>query len=112
LADQRQWLNRREIIEADAQRAASRLDPARTRDRTQLLAEVSALANEAGIRNLNSQSQPSVTTGQFSIHRLNVTATNVEWEALRKFYTGLQSKAPYIGIDRIAITANPANRSH
>jgi hypothetical protein len=115
LADQKQWLERGPTIENEAKQAASRLDPAKTRDRTRLFAEVSNLANEAGLRNTSiSPITPSVTAGQFSVHSVNFSATNVDWDPLiKKFYPVLQAKAPYIGIEQFTLQVpNPANRMH
>jgi hypothetical protein len=111
LAIQQQWLNNRGAIEATAQKAASRLDPAQTRNSTRLFTEVSNLANAAGFRNAVINPQPAATIGQFSIHTLNFTVNNVDWEALRKFYQSLQTKAPYIGIDQFTLS-NPGNGTH
>lgn len=111
LAIQQQWLNNRGAIEATAEKAASRLDPALTRNSTRLFTEISNLANAAGFRNAVINPQPPATIGQFSIHTLNFTVNNVDWEALRKFYQGLQSKAPYIGIDQFSLN-NPGNGTH
>ena len=98
LAIQQQWLNNRGSIEASAQQAASRLDPAQTRNSTRLFTEVS-------------NPQPVATIGQFSIHTLNFTVNNVDWESLKKFYLGLQAKAPYVGIDQFSLN-NPGNGTH
>jgi len=111
LAIQQQWLNNRGAIEATAQKAASQLDPAQTRNSTRLFTEVSNLANAAGFRNAVINPQPAATIGQFSIHTLNFTVNNVDWEALRKFYQALQTKAPYIGIDQFTLS-NPGNGTH
>jgi hypothetical protein len=111
LAIQQQWLDNRGLIEATAQKAASRLDPAQTRNSTRLFTEVSNLANEAGFRNAIINPQPPATIGQFSIHTLNFTVNNVDWEALKKFYLALQAKAPYVGIDQFSLN-NPGNNTH
>jgi len=111
LAIQQQWLDNRGQIETTARQAASRLDPAQTRNSTRLFTEVSNLANEAGFRNAIINPQPPATIGQFSIHTLNFTVNNVEWEALKKFYLALQAKAPYVGIDQFSLN-NPGNNTH
>lgn len=112
LADQRQWLARESVIEADAKKAASRLDSARTRNLSQLLADVSTLANEAGLKNTNTTAQRSVTSGQFSVHTVQLNANNVDWDVLtKKFYPALEAKVPYIGIEQF-ILAPAANRTH
>ena len=111
LAIQQQWLNNRGSIEASAQQAASRLDPAQTRNSTRLFTEVSNLTNASGFRNAVINPQPVATIGQFSIHTLNFTVNNVDWESLKKFYLGLQAKAPYVGIDQFSLN-NPGNGTH
>jgi hypothetical protein len=114
LADQKQWLARESVIEADARKAASRLDSARTRNRLQLFADVSTLANEAGLKNTNTSAQPTVTNGQFSVHTVVLTANNVDWDILtKKFYPALQAKAPYVGIEQFILAVpNVSNRMH
>ena len=54
LADQQRWLDNRTQLEDAAKKAAGRLDASLTLDGTRLLAAVSALASEAGLRNTSS----------------------------------------------------------
>jgi hypothetical protein len=111
LAEQQQWLDNRGNIEVAAQQAASRLEAGRTFNSTRLVTEVRNLANEAGIRNTNTNPQPSVTNGEFSVHTLNFTVSRVDWDALKKFYTALQGRAPYLGVDQFALNA-ARNNTH
>ena len=103
LAEQQLWLNDRNKIETAAQKAASRLDPAKTYNLSRLSTEIRNLATQAGLRG-NYVPQPSVSNAQFSFHTLTFTASNVDWEGLKKFYQAVQGKVPYIGIDQFALT--------
>ena len=109
LAEQQIWLDGRAKIEADAQKAASRLDPARTFNLSRLSTEVRNLATQAGIRTFNTNFQPSVSNGQFSFHTLTFTANNLDWETLKKFYQSVQGRAPYIGFDQFTLLLAPNN---
>jgi hypothetical protein len=107
LAEQKQWLANRAAIDASAQKAAGRLDAARTLDATRLYAEVDKLAREAGLTPGLGE-QRDVSGDQFSVHSLLVTVAKVDWEALKKFYLNLQSRSPYISIEQFTLSAPPA----
>jgi hypothetical protein len=104
LAEQQLWLNDRAKIEAAAESAAARLDPARTYSASRLSTEIRNLASQAGLRSFNTVPQPSVPNVQFSFHTLTFTASNVDWDGLKKFYQAVQTKVPYIGIDQFTLT--------
>ena len=107
LAEQKLWLSNRAAIDAAAQKAAGRLDAARTLDPQRLFAEVDKLALEAGLaRNLGEQRD--VVGEQFSLHSLSVTINKAEWEPLKKFYLGLQARSPYISIEQFSLQASPS----
>lgn len=107
LAEQKQWLNNRLVIESSAQKAAGRFDAAQTLDPLRLYAEVDKLASAAGLsRNLGEQRD--VVGDQFSIHSLQVTINKAEWEPLKKFYLSLQARSPYINIEQFTLQAPPA----
>ncbi|MCX6952870.1 MAG: hypothetical protein NTV51_12000 [Verrucomicrobia bacterium] len=109
LADQQRWLDNRKALEAAADKAAGRLEAAKTLDGTRLLAAVVALANEAGLRNTASGSQTDQSNGQVSIHTLPFTINRADWESLKKFYVALSARAPYIGIEKFTLNADRAN---
>ena len=109
LKEQQFWLDHKQQIESAAQRAASRLDPAQTLDRTRLQAAVTQAAQEAGLRNTSTNQGPSETNGQFNIHSVDFTVQGAEWIPLEEFYLKLHRRAPYIGIEQFALTAPNRN---
>ena len=112
LKDQQQWLDNRVAIETAAQKSAARLEPAKTLDRTRLTSAVSQAASEAGLRNnYSSTSGGSDTNGQFTVHTIDFTVTNGEYEMLERFYLNLHQRAPYIGIEQFSLSARPNDPS-
>jgi len=109
LVEQQQWLDNRRAIETAAQKAAAQLDPAKTLDGTRLLADISNIARDAGLRNVSGGSLTHQSNGQFSIHTLDYTVVRSDWNVLRKFYETLQKRSPYIGIERFQLSAETAN---
>ena len=118
LADQGQWIRNSAAIEAAAQKAAARLDAAKTLDGVRLTAEVQKMAADSGLRNTQSAAPSNPPgNGQFSIHtldytvRLNDPDPSKNWEALKRFYSALQLRSPYIGIEQFALSPDAANRA-
>jgi len=109
LSEQAGWLSRRSAIEASAQAAAGRLDAVRTLDTTRLLAEVSAIAGEAGLKSTTSGEAKDVSSGQFSVHTLQFNVTKVDWGTLKGFYVELGKRSPYIGIEQFSIQVDRSN---
>jgi hypothetical protein len=109
LAEQRLWLSEKAAIEASAQAAAGRLDAVRTLDTTRLLAEVSAIAGEAGLKNTTSGEPKDVSNGQFSVHTLQFNVTKADWPTLKQFYLALSKRSPYIGIEQCTLQVDRAN---
>jgi hypothetical protein len=113
LTEQRMWLERRESIEAEAEAAVRNLDPARTFNGVRLSAEVSAVAQGAGLgANATSGGLRTERTPQFAVHTLELNLRGVAWNNLLSFYAALSERAPYIGIEEFALTAdrnNPAS---
>jgi hypothetical protein len=109
LADQSQWLANRAAIEDSARRAASRLDASRTLDATRLLAEMSAMAREAGLQNTSGGESQDVGGGQFTVHTLEFNLLKADWNSLKAFYVAVQQRSPYIGIEQFSIQADHAN---
>jgi len=117
LADQAQWIAHSAEIESAAQKAASRLDASRTLDGTRLLEAVQKIAYDTGVRNTQSPSPSNPPgNGQFAIHTLDYTAQLLDpdvqknWDTLLAFYTALQKRSPYIGIEQFVLAPN-ANKA-
>lgn len=83
----------------------------RTLDTTKLLAEVSAIAGEAGLKNTTSGEAKDVSSGQFAVHTLQFNVTKVDWGTLKGFYLALGKQSPYIGIEQFSIQVDRANPS-
>jgi hypothetical protein len=117
LADQAQWIANSAAIEVSAQKAAARLDAAKTLDGVRLVEAMQKLAADAGLRNTatGALSNPP-GNGQFSIHSLDFTVRLLDpdpqknWDALNKFYAALQQRSPYIGIETFTLRPE-ANRA-
>lgn len=114
LAEQQQWLDNRGAIETAARNAANKLVAANTLDRTRLLSAVTQAAADAGLTtNTSSNPAASETNGQFTVHSLDHRATNVaDYVALEKFYLNLHRRAPYLGIERFALSVSPDRTKH
>lgn len=111
LADQKQWLDGRKGIEAEAQKAASSFVPANTLDSIRLLSVVQSLSAEAGLGNTQNRGNTDTSSGQFSIHTLDYSINNAEWPKLMNFYLGLSKRSPYIAIEGFSaqrIANNPS----
>jgi len=109
LNEQALWISNKAKIEAQAQAAASQLDPARTLDATRLLAEVGAIATDAGLKNSTSGESQDQSNGQFSVHTLRFSVTRADWDSIKNFYLGLQKRSPYIGIEQFSLQSDRAN---
>jgi len=109
LKDQAMWLTNRASIEASAQKVAGRLDAARTLDGTRLLAEVAAMASEAGLRNTTSGESQNLDNGQFAVHTLQFNVSKTDWASLTAFYIALRDRSPYIGIEQFSLQVDRAN---
>jgi hypothetical protein len=111
LRDQAHWLANRKAIEASAEAAAGRLDAVRTLDTTRLLAEVQAIATEAGLKSTNSAEAKDAGAGQFSVHTLQFSVTRADWGALKQFYLALSKRSPYIGIEQCTLQVDRSNQT-
>lgn len=109
LHEQSVWLADRASIEALAQASAGRLDAARTLDGTRLLAEVQAIADEAGLKNTTYGAPKDESSGQFSVHTLQYNITKVDWDTLKQFYLALSKRSPYIGIVQFSMQGDRGN---
>lgn len=109
LADQKQWLNNKDAIEATERKAAASLDASKTLEATRLYAEVDRMAREAGLGNTALSAQPDERGGLFPLHTLQVTITKAEWPPLLKFYESLLARSPYINIEQFTLRVTPPN---
>jgi hypothetical protein len=109
LKEQDLYLSNRASIEAQALAAASKLDAVRTLDATRLLAEVGAIASDAGKMTTTTGAPKDVTSGQFSVHTLEFNVSKVDWATLKTFYLALSKRSPYIGIEQFSMQADKAN---
>jgi hypothetical protein len=109
LNEQQLWLSNKAPIEAQAQAAAGKLDAVRTLDATRLLAEVSSIAAEAGLKSTTLGEAKDSPIGQFSVHTLQLGVTKVDWPTLKQFYLELGKRSPYIGIEQFSMQADKAN---
>ena len=105
--EQRIWLEHRAEIEARATKATAQLDPAKTLNGTRLVAEMSALASQAGLT-AEVSGQRSERTTQFAFHTAQVTFRRADLAALLKFYEALSQRSPYVGLDQVSLAADRA----
>jgi len=98
------YLDNREIIQERAEAGIASLEPSRTLDATRLLVEAADLADK---HNLNpSIDSPRTEAGEiFSYHTVVLTVQNAKLETLMSFTGELQSRAPYIALEEVIITA-------
>ena len=110
LREQAEWIRSEVTIKETAKKTASRLDPTKTLSGNQLVTTVSQLANEAGLKGLQTAGGTVTTTsGQFAVHSQEFVIRNVEWETLSKFYEALQSRSPYISLEKFTLTSAANN---
>ena len=110
LGEQQLWLANKGPIEAEAQAAAGKLDAVRTLDGTRLLAEVSAIAAEAGLNKGTTIGETKDSPiGQFAVHTLQLSVAKVDWATLKQFYLELGKRSPYIGIEQYSMQVDRAN---
>jgi len=105
LAQQSRWLANRAAVEKAAEQAANRFDPAQTLDATRLLAAVSAIARDSGLRNYSTGSSEDLSTGQFAVHTLQFTVVRAPWSVLKSFCGTILQRSPYIGIEQFSVAA-------
>lgn len=102
---QRLWLEQAASVGARTAEMARRLDAAQTMNAAQAFAEVSRLAQ--GLP-LELGAQRTDRTDTFSLHSVQVTFRRVDMGGLLRFYEGVMSRAPYVGIDQCTISADRA----
>lgn len=102
------WLDQGDAIVARAAQAAANLDPRRTLDATELVGEVTAMAERAG---LAPAVEPPGTerSGPFAYHTVQVSFRRAELGALVGFYRELAGRAPYLALQECSLAADRAN---
>jgi hypothetical protein len=110
LAEQQRWLVNEKAISDSARKSAARLDASKTLDGTRLLATLSQLADETGVKKNAISGAPKDQRGdQFSVHTVNYQINRSDWGSLQKFYVALSARSPYIGIETFALQADRAD---
>ncbi len=108
LNEQQQWLNNRAAIEAAAVKAVKDLDPSRTFDDTRLVGELSGLARDNNLK-FSNDTPRTERSGQFAVHTVQFNLPKADWDGLKKFYSQLAQRSPYIGIDQFSLAADLGN---
>jgi hypothetical protein len=104
-ANQREWLAKGASVNQRTALVAKQLDPARTMNAPQAYAEISRLA--AGMP-VDMGAQHTDRTDNFALHSVQVTFRRTDLAALIRFYEGIASRAPYLGIDQCTISVDRA----
>lgn len=105
-AEQDLWIKNRSTIADQAAAAAKQLDPARTLDAAQLLAELNQFST--GLNAEIGAQRTERTTG-FAMHSMQVNLRRTDLPGLLRFYRQLAARAPYIGIEQASLTVDRAN---
>jgi hypothetical protein len=98
---QRLWLEKGKTVGQRAAEVARQLDPAKTMNATQAYAELSRLAQGMPVE---MGGQRTDRTENFSLHSLQVTIRRTDMASLLKFYTALNARTPYVGIEQCTIS--------
>ncbi|MFI5337700.1 MAG: hypothetical protein ACHQ5A_13005 [Opitutales bacterium] len=105
-AEQDLWIKNSTAIADQAAVAAKQLDPVRTLDASQLLAELNQFA--AGLNAEIGAQRTDRTTG-FAMHSMQLNLRRVDLPGLLRFYRQLAARTPYIGIEQASLTVDRAN---
>lgn len=98
------YIDNQDIIRQRAEAGIESLDPARTLDATGLWNEVGDLAKKHGLN--PSVDSPRTEPGDvFSYHTVIMTVTNANLATLINFTGELQTRAPYIDLEEVIVTA-------
>lgn len=108
LTEQQLYLNKKADIEAAALKAVKDLDPSRTFDDTRLVGELSGLARDNNLK-FSNDTPRTEQSGQFAVHTVQFNLPKADWEGLKKFYSQLAQRSPYIGIDQFSLAADLGN---
>lgn len=99
---QQRWLDRKTQIDAGTAEAVKTLDPKQTLDPTRLIAQISALAAEAGVT-ANTEPPKTTNASQLAVHTVQVTCRRASLASLIKFYEGIQGKSPYLVLEQCSL---------
>lgn len=103
---QRLWLAQETTVAQRTSELAGQLDAGKTMTATQAFAEVNRLAQGLPVE---MGAQRTDRTEYFSLHSLQVTFRRVDMAGLLRFYEGVMSRAPYVGIDQCSLSADRAS---
>lgn len=98
------YLDNREFIRQRAEEGIRNLEPNRTLNATRLSVEAGSLARRHGLK-------PSIDTPRtepgdiFSYHTVLLSVSEADLAALINFTGELQSRAPYMGLEQVIVTA-------
>jgi hypothetical protein len=103
--EQSVWLQNRERIERRGIWATRGLVASKTLDANQLFSEVSGLVQglKFDIGDLHTEQ-----SGGVSIHSIQLQMQKIDLIALGHFYSALQLRAPYVGLESCELTVDPA----
>jgi hypothetical protein len=104
LDGQRELLEQRSRIEAEAKAAIEHLEPSKTFDGVRLQAEVDAIARRTGVINYSADNVQTERVSQFSMNSMQLQIRNADYATLVKFYLELSKEAPYIGIEQFRLS--------
>jgi type II secretory pathway component PulK len=103
-------LGQKDDIEARTKAAGERFDRSRTFDQVRLQSEINTIANAAGLgAKTNISGAPGERSNQLAVNSAQVSITGADYEAVGRFYTEVQKRAPYIGIEQFDLLASPPN---
>lgn len=100
---QQMWLGRGASVGARTAQVVKQLDRARTMNAAQAYAEVSRLAQ--GLP-LEMGAQRTERSENLALHSLQITFRRTDMASLLRFYEGIGSRAPYLGIDQCTISVD------
>ncbi len=103
---QQMWLGQGASVGERTAQVAKQLDAARTMNAAQAYAEVNRLAQ--GLP-LEMGAQRTERTDNFALHSLQVTFRRTDMASLLRFYEGIVSRAPYLGIDQCTLSVDRAS---
>lgn len=104
-SEQSVWLQNRVSIERRGIVATRGLVPSKTIDANQLFSEVSGLAQ--GLK-FDIGDQHTEQSGGISIHSVQLQLQKIDLIALGHFYSALELRAPYIGLESCELTIDRA----
>lgn len=105
------YIDNRDLIRERAEVGIRNLEPGRTLNATRLSVEAGEMARRNGLN--PSIDSPRTEPGDvFSYHTIIMTVNEADLESLVKFTTELQSRAPYMSLDQVSISARAIPTLH